>query len=74
MFKENYICDCLYVGLSHNKWNLVVPCVVQQFSGLDATLTNLVPCINRVRQQATQGKHPLLWYRLFPLPSLPTST
>ncbi len=51
----------LHVGLLHTKWNLTVPCAVQQFSGLNATLTNLMPCINRARQQATQGKQPLLW-------------
>lgn len=61
----------LHIGLSLNKCNLTVPNVLPQHSGLDAMLTNLVPW---ARQQATQGKQPLLCLRLFPVPLLPTST
>lgn len=46
-------------GLPHNKLNVTVQCAVQHFSGLDATVTNLGPCINRERRQAAQGKPPL---------------
>lgn len=42
----------------NSKWNFTLLYEVHQYSGLDATLTNIVPCINR---EATQGKQPLLW-------------
>lgn len=58
---QNKIFFCLHVGLLPSDWNLMLLCAAEQFSGLDAMLTNLVACINRARQQATQGKQPLLW-------------
>lgn len=33
-------------------------CEVNQYPGLDATLTSIVPFVNR---EAAQGKQPLLW-------------
>lgn len=44
--------------LQIGKWNLTQLYEVHQCSGLNATLTNIVP---RVNSEATQGKQPLVW-------------
>lgn len=44
--------------LQRGKWNLAQLYEVHQCSGLNATLTNIVP---RINSEATQGKQPLVW-------------
>lgn len=47
-----------FVMLQIGKWNLAQLYEVHQCSGLNATLTNIVP---RINSEATQGKQPLVW-------------